>query len=138
MRDGGQRMRIRFLTAAMFTVASVTFAQSDRGSITGTTVDPTGAAVTNAEVEATNVATGAVYKVETTATGNYTLAELPAGVYQLSVAQPGFKKYVRQGLTVLVSQTLRIDVALAIGETSDPITVQADAASLKTETGELT
>ena len=67
-------MRISFLAATMFVAASVAFAQSDRGSITGTTVDPTGAAVTNAQVEASNMATGAVYKVETTATGNYTLA----------------------------------------------------------------
>src|SRR3977135_3282309 len=98
----GSCMRITFPLATMFLAASVAFAQSDRGSITGTTVDPSGAAVTNAAVEATNVATGAVYKVESTATGNYTLAELPAGVYQLSVAQPGFKKYVRQGLSRLV------------------------------------
>src|SRR5438067_12481003 len=45
---------------------------------------------------------------------NYTLAQLPAGVYELSVELPGFKKYVRQGITVQVSTILRIDVALQV------------------------
>lgn len=130
-------MRIEFLVAATFVLASVGFSQSDRGAITGTTTDPSGAVVAHVVIEATHVDTGAVYKAESTATGNYTLAELPAGVYQLVATGPGFKKYVRQGLTVQVAQTLRIEVELEIGAPAESITVQADAALLKTETGEL-
>jgi hypothetical protein len=55
----------------------------------------------------------------------------------VSVTVPGFKKYVRQGLTVQVAQTLRIDVALEVGAASESVTVQADASLLKTESGEL-
>jgi hypothetical protein len=121
----------------MSLVAFAALAQSDRGTITGTTLDPTGAVVPNASVEARHAGTGAMYKVKSTETGNYTLAELPAGVYQIVVSAPGFKKYVRQGLTVQVAQVLRIDIAMEVGEASESVTVQADAALLKTESGEL-
>src|ERR1700691_1467359 len=130
-------MRTRFLVVTIFLAACTAFAQSDRGTITGPTADPTGAVVANAAVEAANTATGAVYKAESTATGNYTLSELPAGVYRVEVTVPGFKKYVREGLTVEVAQTLRIDIPLEVGQASESITVNADAALLKTESGEL-
>jgi hypothetical protein len=73
----------------------------------------------------------------TTETGNYTLAQLPAGQYELTAELPGFKKYVRQGITVQVSTTLRVDVVLEVGAASEEITVAADAPLLKTESGEL-
>ena len=68
------------------------FAQSDRGTITGTISDPAGAVVANAALEARNQATGVVYQAASTATGNYTILQLPVGTYEVSVAVPGFKK----------------------------------------------
>ena len=112
-------------------------AQSDRGSITGTIADPGGAVVVSAAIEARNVDTAALYQAASTATGNYTLPQLPAGSYMLSVTVPGFKKYVRQGLTVEVAQTIRIDIALEVGNTLESVTVTEAAALLKTESGEL-
>jgi len=112
-------------------------AQNDRGTITGTVADPAGAVVANAGIQARNTETGALYDAATTETGNYTLAQLPAGQYELSVTVAGFKKYVRQGLTVQVAQTLRIDVNLEVGAATESVTVQADASLLKTESGEL-
>src|SRR6516225_2016536 len=79
-------------------VTTVAFAQGDRGTITGTIADPAGAVVTGAPIEAKHVETGGVYRTQSTTTGNYTLAQLPAGAYELSVSVLGFKKYVRQGL----------------------------------------
>ena len=128
-------MRLIFVWSAV--AASLAFAQGDRGTITGAIADPAGAVVAGAPVEARNVDTGAVYQAATTSTGNYTLAELPAGSYELSVSVPGFKKYVRRGLTVEVAQTLRIDVALEVGTASESVTVNEAAPLLKTESGEL-
>ena len=128
-------MRLIFICSAV--AASLAFAQGDRGTITGAIADPAGAVVAGAPVEARNVDTGAVYQAATTSTGNYTLAELPAGSYELSVSVPGFKKYVRRGLTVEVAQTLRIDVALEVGTASESVTVNEAAPLLKTESGEL-
>ncbi len=114
-----------------------TFAQSDRGTITGTISDPTGAMIPGAPIEAKNIETGAVYKTESSATGNYTIAQLPAGAYQVTVTASGFKQYVRTGITVLVAQTLRIDVKLEVGNISETVSVSADAPLLKTESGEM-
>jgi Carboxypeptidase regulatory-like domain/TonB dependent receptor len=129
-------MRFLRITLGLILAAAGLFAQGDRGTITGTIADSTGAAVANAAIVAKNTETGANYQTASTTTGNYTLSELPAGSYELSATVAGFKKYVRTGITVLVAQTLRIDVTLEIGEVSESVTVQADAALLKTEGGE--
>lgn len=113
------------------------FAQSDRGTITGTIADPAGAIVANAAIEARNTETGVSYPVASSATGNYTLPELPAGTYELTVTVPGFKRYVRPGLIVQAAQTIRVDATLAVGNAADAVTVTAEAPLLKTETGDV-
>ncbi len=131
---------MRALTIAfccLFLIVTSAWAQSDRGTITGTVTDPAGAMVPNAAIEAKNINTSAVYQAASSATGNYTLVQLPAGLYQLSVTVPGFKQYQRTGLTVMVAQTLRIDMKLEVGAPSEIVTVSADAPLLKTESGEL-
>ena len=123
------------IVAFLFTVAAL--AQSDRGTITGTVSDPTGAVVVSAAISARNTQTGAVYEAATTATGNYTLSEMPAGVYNLSVSASGFTKYIQQGIEVLGAQTLRIDTVLEVGATTESVTVTADASLLRTETSDV-
>src|SRR5262245_39976600 len=125
------------LVVCVLVSASIAIAQSDRGTITGTVADPTGAVIPGANITATNTATSAKYETVSTETGNYTLPQLPAGVYELSVELPGFKKFVRQGITVQVAQVLRVDVALVVGAQTEEVTVSADAPLLRTESGEL-
>ncbi len=118
-------------------LGSFAFAQSDRGTITGTVTDATSASVANAAVEARHVATGVVYRTTSTDTGNYTIAQLPVGDYEVTVTVAGFKKYVRQNLTVQVAAILRVDAALAVGAATDSITVTEAASLLNTETGDI-
>src|SRR5437870_2565729 len=92
-----------FVVVSCLLVASPVFGQSDRGTITGTVSDVTKAVIPGASVVVTNSETGAHYDTITTETGNYAIAQVPPGVYQLSVELPGFKKYVRQGVNVLVA-----------------------------------
>jgi hypothetical protein len=93
--------------------------------------------IPGATVEAKNSQTGALYQTASTSTGNYTISSLPPGMYQLSASMPGFKQFLQTGITVLAAQTLRIDIALAVGEITETVTVDADAPLLRTETGEL-
>jgi hypothetical protein len=65
--------------------ASGSYAQSDRGTITGTVVDPDGAVVPGASIVAENPENGSRYETVTTQTGNYTIAEVPVGSYNLHV-----------------------------------------------------
>src|SRR5690242_7789447 len=125
-------MRTHWISALLLSLTLAAFAQSDRGTITGTIADPAGAVVANASIEARNVGTGAISAVASSATGNYTLAELPAGNYEISVSVSGFKKSVRQGLTVQVAQTLRLDIALEVGSATESVTVTEEVPLLKT------
>ena len=118
-------------------ITSAAFAQTDRGTITGTVLDPAGAVVPGATVAAKNTATAQEYTVGTTATGNYTMANLPAGAYELTVTAMGFKKYVRPAVTVQVAETTRLDATLEVGAVSDTVTVTGEAPLLKTESGEV-
>src|SRR5438876_3381329 len=129
----------QFLLVALCLLLSVNiaFGQSDRGTITGAVSDATGAVIPGANVVATNTETATRYETISTETGNYTLSQLPAGVYQLSAELPGFKRYVRQGITVLVAQTLRLDIGLEVGAAGDEVTVNADAPLLRTESSDV-
>src|SRR6516225_9367950 len=128
-------MRHFFVFFLLYTIAA--FAQSDRGTITGTISDPAGAVVASAAIEARNTDTGAVYPVASSATGNYTIVELPAGTYELTVTSAGFKKFIRPGLIVQAAQTIRVDATLDVGSATEAVTVNAEAPLLKTESGEL-
>jgi len=65
---------MRFLKLAVysFSFALAIFAQSDRGTITGTVSDPAGAVVAGAPIEIRNVETGVVSRAASSATGNFT------------------------------------------------------------------
>jgi len=126
-----------WVVAFVFVVSGIALAQGDRGTITGTVADPANAVVGGASIEAKNSESGATYTAATTETGNYTLAQLPAGTYQLTVTLPGFKKYLRQNVVVAATQTVRLDVELEVGAAEESITVSADVPLLSTESGEI-
>src|SRR5712692_8632051 len=130
---------MRSLTVAVcsFWCAVALFAQSDRGTITGTVSDPAGAVVASAPIQAKNIETGVVYEGATSTTGNYTVVQLPVGTYEVTVSVQGFKKYIRAGLQVQVAQTLRVDIPLEVGSSAESVTVTEAAPLLKTESGEL-
>src|SRR5580658_1964264 len=130
-------MRSLWTAFCLSFLALAAFAQTDRGTITGTISDPAGAVVPNAPIEAKNVATDAVYQAATSATGNYTIAQLPAGTYDLTVTVAGFKKYIRTGIVVEVCGSDRIDVALEVGCPTESVTVNAETPMLKTESTEV-
>ena len=95
----------------MFFLAAAAFAQTT-GTITGTVVDLAGDVVANAPIRATNVATKTLYTAASSDKGGYTIAQLPAGDYELSVAAPGFNPYSQQNVAVAAGQTLRFDIHL--------------------------
>src|SRR5580700_7278389 len=99
-------MRLNLVVACLLASAGALFAQSDRGTITGTISDSTGAVVASAAVEARNTETGAVYPVAASATGNYTIPQLPSGTYTVEVTVAGFKKFLRTGLVIQAAQTI--------------------------------
>lgn len=122
------------LTCAL--AATLVFAQSDRGTITGTVSDATGALIPNAEIILTNTNTGSRSSTVTTGTGNYTVLALPAGTYTLAIEQAGFSKYQQTNIQVQVAVTTRVDVVLKVGTSAESVAVTAESTLLKTESAE--
>ena len=71
---------MRYLAISVCLLASSisVFAQSDRGTITGTISDPAGAVVASVPIQVRNLENGANYEVGSSATGNY-VVQVPAG-----------------------------------------------------------
>lgn len=128
-------MRFSAVVCSLVLTVAV-FAQSDRGTITGTVSDPVGAMVTGAKVAITNMQTGVQVEMATTGAGNYTASSLPVGVYEVSAEAAGFTKYVQRGIRIQVALTSRVDIVLALGATTESVTVTADATLLKTESAD--
>jgi hypothetical protein len=131
-------MKFFGIVACLILSASAIVAQGALGTITGTVADPSGAVVGNASIEIKNTATGQVSKTVATATGNYTVSQLPVGSYELTVTVTGFKTYKRSGLDLAAAQIMRIDIPLEVGSQTESVTVTAEASLLKTESGDLT
>ncbi|MBL8173675.1 MAG: TonB-dependent receptor [Bryobacterales bacterium] len=119
------------LSFAAFLHADVT------GTITGSVLDPTGALIPAAEVAATNTGTNAVFRGVTDANGVYIFRAIPVGAYNVSVQARGFKKTEHRDIRLQVNEIARIDVTLAIGETAETVTVEANVVTVDTTTATL-
>jgi len=112
-------------------------AQTTYSSIVGSVVDPSGAAIPNVAIAVTNDATNIKSTAETDQYGNYLVDKLIAGQYTVTAERAGFKKFVNQHLTLLSQQSLRVNIALVVGEVTTDITVQGEAAVIETESGQV-
>jgi hypothetical protein len=130
-------MRTLLVAICLLVLSATLFGQAGTGSITGTVTDPAGAVVAAASVEVRNTDTGVIYPAITTATGAYSVIDLPPGNYSVSVTVQGFKRFTRVGIGLAAAQVLGIPVGLEVGAASESVTVNADASLLKTESGDV-
>ncbi|HEV2800772.1 MAG TPA: TonB-dependent receptor [Pyrinomonadaceae bacterium] len=118
-----------------FLMAVPVWAQSDRGTITGTVTDPQGGLVAGAKITATNLNTGEVREATTSDEGSYTLPELSPAPYRVSVEASGFKTSTLENIQVGVQVTRRADFTLELGAIADVVTVTAESApTIQTDT----
>jgi Carboxypeptidase regulatory-like domain len=125
------------LTFFLLTSAVGLRAQTTNGNIQGTVTDPSGAAVSGANVTGRNLDTGLSVATATSDAGLYSLANLPPGRYSVTVEGPNLKKYLREGVTVQTSSTVSLDVQMQLGGVSENVTVSADASQLETATSDI-
>ncbi|MFL6208578.1 MAG: carboxypeptidase regulatory-like domain-containing protein [Pyrinomonadaceae bacterium] len=121
------------LLALILVWAVPAFGQSDRGSITGTVTDPNGAVVADAKVTVTSLDSGDLREVTTSSEGTFTIPELKAAPYKLTVEAPGFKTATIDKVQVAVQVTRRADVKLEIGAVGESVTVSSEAPVLQTD-----
>ena len=88
-------------------------AQSDRGTIAGSVLDSSGAAVGGASITITGVDTGNIYKTISTPEGVYRVADIQTGrAHNITVEAPGFKVSQEQGVLVQISTTSAPNITL--------------------------
>ena len=126
------------LVLVSFFGISALWAQTDRGTITGTVTDPSGAVITGATVTATHMGTGLKTSITSGAGGNYTLPLLQIGTYRISATRTGFKEFVQDGIILDVGQTVVVPITLQIGSVTQTVEVTGQPPQLETATTTLT
>src|SRR5438445_9341038 len=102
------------------------FAQTFRGTVSGTVVDAQNAAIANADVQLTNPATAATLRAKSSASGDFNFPELPVGTYELTVGANGFQTRKIAGIDVAVTKTVSFPVVLSVGAESTIVDVTAN------------
>jgi hypothetical protein len=128
-----------FICFAMLLICAGALAgQSERGTITGTVRDSSGAVVPEVKVTITNRATGQTSNLTTNNSGEYTAADLVVGSYNVEAQKEGFRAAQINGLTLDAAANVRADVTLQIGRSADIVEVQAAAVQLNSEDAKTT
>lgn len=109
-------------------------AQTATGTIEGSVSDATGATVPGAKVTIENQKTGVRNATATNSQGGFLQPYLIPGDYRVTVEQTGFEKHVTSDIRLSVQQTVKLEIALKIGEVSTAVEVSANSAQLSTST----
>jgi hypothetical protein len=133
------KTRIRKLLYIGFAVllalgaASRISAQST-GSIRGTVLDSSGAAIPNAAVTATDANTSIARSAASNESGIFVFPDLPIGTYNLKISKSGFKTENRPALELLTGQVIDLPIALAVGSQTQEVTVNSETQQIETST----
>ena len=111
--------------------------QAGSAELTGEVRDGSGGLIGGASVVLTSAETGELFSATTSEGGIYFLGTLRPGRYVVAIEANGFKQYVRDGILLKTGQTSRLDAELAVGSTTEKVTVEADVPALKTESATL-
>lgn len=113
-------------------------AQTFRGTILGSVTDPVGGIIPGASVRVRNVETGIERVTTTDEEGNYTVAELPIGLYEVRVEARNFpQRFVVADVRVEVAAERRVDVTLGASGPEEQIEVSASAVQVETTSNTL-
>lgn len=120
-----------------FILCGMMMAQKDTGSIVGTVKDPSGALVTGADVQVTDIDRAQTFRTKTNDTGAFVASPLHVGRYTVSVEKAGFKKAVSETVELDVQGRIAINLTLQVGQQTEQVVVTGAAPLLETETSEL-
>jgi carboxypeptidase family protein/TonB-dependent receptor-like protein len=132
------RMRAVLLLVGLAFCAGASRAQFTEGTIDGNVTDTSGAVVSDAAVQVTNVQTGISTEAKTDPSGFYRVLHLQPGTYTVTVTVAGFKKTVLDNIPVNVNNTTRVDARVNPGTLNETVEVTAAAPLVQTEEGRLT
>ena len=125
--------QILWVVLSIFTLGIPAAAQVLYGSLTGIVRDSAGAVVPGASVKVVNPSTKQEFSTVTNDAGSYTVSTLPPGTYDLTINAQGFRTLTQRNLDIAVNIVRRQDVALALGQVNESVTVNAGAVALQTD-----
>jgi hypothetical protein len=120
---------------AMLLLAASAFAQTNRGSISGTVFDASSSVIAGAHVTVTSVGTNEVHKVSTSDAGSFSVPNLDPVTYRVEVEAAGFKKKIVDNVKVDTASNATVNVTMETGSVDTSVTVLAEAAMVNTESG---
>jgi len=127
-----------FLSAVLLSLVSVSTAWAQSGTLTGSVHDSSGAVVAKASVTAANLQQSFIREAVTNADGEYLIAGLPAGSYDITIKAPGFEQYKVMGFVLRVAEIARADAALTVGQVNTQVVVAGSGvAQVETASSEL-
>ena len=112
---------------------AISSAQDFRSTFQGTVYDPSQALVTGAAIVLKNIETAQERSTTSNSDGFYIFQLIPPGNYEISVKAAGFRTFVEKGISLALTQTLRQDINLLIGDTAETVNVSAAIAMLETD-----
>ena len=118
-----------FFAFLILAIPSTLHAQTNSGTVQGTVVDPSKAAVPGAKVRLENPVSGHVNEVETGTDGSFRVANIPLNPYHLTVTAPGFNNFA-QDVDVRSTVPITLDIGLTLGAAATNITVTESASDL--------
>ena len=130
-------MRRLLIVLLLGAASSATLMAQATGSIVGTVTDESGAVLPGVTIEVTNVGTGQTRNALTREDGYYSVPLLRPGSYQVKGTLNGFKTSLREGVTVTVETSAKVDMKLAVGGLEETVTVSADAPLVETSSATL-
>jgi hypothetical protein len=132
-----KRFRIPFMVTAVFLVLAGSLLAQETGTIRGQAKDPSGAILPGVTVTLTGKATQRIQTTITSEVGGYTFPAVPPGQYSLGFELAGFKRLVRDNITLNVREIASIDVSLEVGTVSTEVTVSQEAPLIQAESSAL-
>jgi hypothetical protein len=122
-------------TLVMIALSLNADAQSITGSIVGTVSDPSGAALPNAKITATEESSNISTEVQSDGHGAYVFASLRPGTYRVEAEASGFRKLVNTGIEVRVNDRLEINLTMVLGSRTESVEVTTATPLIETQTG---
>ncbi|PYS49497.1 MAG: hypothetical protein DMG13_23345 [Acidobacteria bacterium] len=113
---------------------SALWGQTTNATLRGSITDQSGAVLPGVTITVKHQATGVERTTLSDETGNYQLAALPVGVYQIDVRLAGMKPQIISGLALEVGQIAIRNFKLEVGGLTEEVTVAGDAPVIETTT----
>jgi hypothetical protein len=137
MRSFAWRVWTATVLAGICLLPQAAQSQSTFGTILGVVTDQQGSSIPGAGVTLTHQETNIVRNAATNEQGDYEFLNLVPGTYQVRVARPGFKTFVKADIELGSIQTIRVDAVIEVGAASETVTVSATPGLIESETSSL-